>query len=261
VFLNNRYLDPVLGRFISVDPLISVTLDAYGYGNNNPIRFSDPSGLGPEDQGPCAQNARSAGCPGAGPAAPASMPGIPTSEDTAVRYECIQYCVTAGMENAVTAGIVAGAGGAVVLGGVYVAEMASVYYACAVACTTAGKIITDVLDPNPAAPGLVGPSAVPELRQAYIASVGKIADDVSAWRRLGVAPEFIAREAWANRRAIGIEFKGLTPEAKLAEIHARNLLKYGDKLGPTVEWLVAHGKSWEQIIESAMRTGGKDLGL
>jgi RHS repeat-associated protein len=44
-FLNNRYHDPTLGRFISVDPLVNVTHDAYGYGNNNPISYSDPSGL------------------------------------------------------------------------------------------------------------------------------------------------------------------------------------------------------------------------
>jgi RHS repeat-associated protein len=44
-YLNARYLDPVLGRFISVDPLVASTRDAYGYGNNNPITFSDPSGL------------------------------------------------------------------------------------------------------------------------------------------------------------------------------------------------------------------------
>jgi RHS repeat-associated protein len=46
VFLNARYQDPALGRFITVDPLVSVTRDAYGYGNNNPITFVDPSGLG-----------------------------------------------------------------------------------------------------------------------------------------------------------------------------------------------------------------------
>ena len=44
-FLYNRYHDPVLGRFISVDPLIDKTRDAYGYGNNNPITYSDPTGL------------------------------------------------------------------------------------------------------------------------------------------------------------------------------------------------------------------------
>jgi RHS repeat-associated protein len=46
-YLNNRYHDPTLGRFTSVDPLVSVTHDAYGYGNNNPITYSDPSGLEP----------------------------------------------------------------------------------------------------------------------------------------------------------------------------------------------------------------------
>jgi RHS repeat-associated protein len=44
-YLNARYLDPALGRFISVDPLVDVTRDAYGYGNNNPITYSDPTGL------------------------------------------------------------------------------------------------------------------------------------------------------------------------------------------------------------------------
>jgi hypothetical protein len=47
VFLNNRYHDPTLGRFISVDPLVNVTHDAYGYGHNNPTRYSDPTGLEP----------------------------------------------------------------------------------------------------------------------------------------------------------------------------------------------------------------------
>ena len=46
-YLNNRYYDPTLGRFASVDPLVAITRDAYGYGNNNPIAYSDPSGLAP----------------------------------------------------------------------------------------------------------------------------------------------------------------------------------------------------------------------
>jgi hypothetical protein len=48
---------------------------------------------------------------------------------------------------------------------------------------------------------------------------------------------------------------------KLAEIHARNLRRYGDPLGPSIEWLRAQGKTWEQIIESATRTDGRDLGF
>ncbi len=47
----------------------------------------------------------------------------------------------------------------------------------------------------------------------------------------------------------------------LEKIYARNLSKYGDKLGPSIEWLREAGKTWEQIIESATRSGGKDLSL
>jgi hypothetical protein len=35
--------------------------------------------------------------------------------------------------------------------------------------------------------------------------------------------------------------------------------RYGDKLGPTIEWLRNQGKTWKQIIESASRPGGKDV--
>jgi RHS repeat-associated protein len=51
VFLNNRYLDATLGRFISVDPIVATTHDAYGYGHNSPVTFGDPSGLCAEDNG------------------------------------------------------------------------------------------------------------------------------------------------------------------------------------------------------------------
>lgn len=47
VFLNNRYQDPTLGTFLSVDPLVSTTGDPYLYANGNPSTFSDPSGLCP----------------------------------------------------------------------------------------------------------------------------------------------------------------------------------------------------------------------
>ncbi|WP_404955685.1 hypothetical protein [Streptomyces sp. 147326] len=55
--------------------------------------------------------------------------------------------------------------------------------------------------------------------------------------------------------------KDITPEPLRSQIYERNLQKYGDKLGPTIDWLGARGKTWEQIIESATRTGGQDLGL
>ncbi|MEV0595686.1 RHS repeat domain-containing protein [Nonomuraea cavernae] len=52
-YLNARYYDPSMGRFVSPDPLFDVarpqTINPYAYGLNNPTAFSDPSGLIPDD--------------------------------------------------------------------------------------------------------------------------------------------------------------------------------------------------------------------
>ncbi len=48
-YLNARYYDSKLGRFLSVDPIAVATnpqsLNSYSYGFNNPITFKDPTGL------------------------------------------------------------------------------------------------------------------------------------------------------------------------------------------------------------------------
>jgi len=50
-YLGARYYDPLTSRFISPDPLMNPmdprTLDAFMYANNNPVLFSDPTGLTP----------------------------------------------------------------------------------------------------------------------------------------------------------------------------------------------------------------------
>lgn len=45
VYLNNRYHDPLLGTFISVDPLVTTTWEPYTYASANPATLSDPLGL------------------------------------------------------------------------------------------------------------------------------------------------------------------------------------------------------------------------
>jgi len=44
-YLNNRYHDPTLGHFITVDPIVGQTGQPYLYANGNPSTMSDPSGL------------------------------------------------------------------------------------------------------------------------------------------------------------------------------------------------------------------------
>ena len=53
VQLDHRPYDPVLTRFLSVDPLLAInnpqTFNGYSYSGNNPTRFMDPSGLASMD--------------------------------------------------------------------------------------------------------------------------------------------------------------------------------------------------------------------
>jgi RHS repeat-associated protein len=45
IYLRYRYYDPTVGQFISVDPMVAMTLDPYGYANGNPLQIVDPLGL------------------------------------------------------------------------------------------------------------------------------------------------------------------------------------------------------------------------
>ena len=54
VYAGNRYYDPGLERFLSDDPLRfneknPMSFGRYTYGNNNPYRYTDPTGMAPED--------------------------------------------------------------------------------------------------------------------------------------------------------------------------------------------------------------------
>lgn len=55
-YAQQRYYDPVIGRFLSVDPIESDTTTAwnfnrYNYAANNPYRYTDPDGQQPNDMG------------------------------------------------------------------------------------------------------------------------------------------------------------------------------------------------------------------
>jgi RHS repeat-associated protein len=45
IYLRARYYDPITQQFLTVDPLLAATKQAYAYAGNSPLNRSDPSGL------------------------------------------------------------------------------------------------------------------------------------------------------------------------------------------------------------------------
>ena len=100
------------------------------------------------------------------------------------------------------------------------------------------------------------------MRMSYVKEVNSLANKVKSLYDKGLNSEKIARILSAERRAIGVKYKKMTPFIKRMQFYMRNQIKYGDKWGPTIKFLrTQKGKSWEQIIQSASKAGGKDLGL
>ena len=99
------------------------------------------------------------------------------------------------------------------------------------------------------------------IRAEYEAAVKGLADKAAAMRAAGASSEDIARVLSAARNALKVEYRALSPAEEVAKFEARNLARYGDKVGPSIEYLRESGKSWEDIIEAACRPGGHDLGF
>lgn len=99
----------------------------------------------------------------------------------------------------------------------------------------------------------------PPLRLEYEQKVRDLKQLIPIMQKDGFSNEDIAKKLHADRRALGVKYKDITPPEKREEIYERNIEKYGDKLGPSIEQLRQDGKSWVSIMNSACRPGGKDL--
>jgi RHS repeat-associated protein len=106
--------------------------------------------------------------------------------------------------------------------------------------------------------GAEGPAAV---RAAYEAEVRALEDQGLAARAAGQDAETTARQLVDARNALKVAARAQSPADAVAQMEARNMAKYGNPVGPTADQLHAAGKTWEQIIESASRPGGGDLGF
>jgi hypothetical protein len=96
---------------------------------------------------------------------------------------------------------------------------------------------------------------MPVIRADYEMRVRRLAFLAAEMKGANLEPEAIARALHAARRALTIEFQERTPEPLRTRIRERTLRVYGNDIGPSIDFLRAQGKSWEQIIGSAVRPG------
>jgi hypothetical protein len=92
-------------------------------------------------------------------------------------------------------------------------------------------------------------------RAEYEMLVSQLCAKAAEMKGAGADAESIARALHAQRRSLAAHYKKLTPEPLRSKIHQRTLAVYRDPLGPTIEFLLSKGKSWDQIIDSATRPG------
>ena len=103
------------------------------------------------------------------------------------------------------------------------------------------------------------PHVLSSLRAEYEEKVRVILIEADRRLKAGESLESVARWAHSTRRQLGITFKEMTPQPIRQIVYLRNRLRYGDSLGPTIQYLRERGKSWEEIIQSAASPGGEDL--
>ncbi len=104
-------------------------------------------------------------------------------------------------------------------------------------------------------------ATVDEVRAAYRCHVDSLKAVHSSMEVAGMGVEEMAQELYQIRGELKNRFHALTPAPLLWVIYGRNRLTYGNILGPTYELLLKKGKCPADIIESATRSGGGDLGL
>jgi RHS repeat-associated protein len=252
-----RYYSSYLNRWIQPDTIVPdlnnpQSLNRYSYVRNNPVKYTDPTGHKEDD-----------GC---------STEGcnlLKTDQEKIIRdaeyvrkYNFYRGCERHGGPGCPNVGEIL----------VFTAVGFTVMGLLSAAPEAIGLALDKI---SPAAIGAASSAATSataaacrdgdctnellQLRQAYENAVRNLTAEVSRRFAAGQPVEEIARWAHAARRALGVTYKGMTPAELLEQIYARNIVKYGDPLGPTIEWLLGKGTTWEEIIERAVTPGGKDI--
>jgi RHS repeat-associated protein len=259
LFYNARWYDPTVGRFLQADTIVPQpqnpqNLNRYSYCGSNPLKYVDGSGHNAIEFWGGAGG-------GGGIAFLAAMAGLAQNVSQQAQSLTVQMAPTVSEMGQVW----------YVHGNQIIAAADQVSQAAQNAGQAGNTADPGGLDPkdprfrerpdyNPAQSGAL-------LRQQYERAVRALSDRAAQMRLGGRPLEEVARTLHAERRALGEQFKTMTPPDALEQIYVRNIERYGDRLGPSIDWLIERGlrqgktmeQIWESIITSASRPGGQDI--
>lgn len=243
-YMQARYYDPISARFLGIDPIATngataSNFNRYAYVSNNPYSGVDPDGReGPSGGG---------------------QEGIGVAEEqvideTLCRTEaCFNQSLSKGIGS-----LQKGIGTGVNI--VDKAMVEVVQTAPLMMIPVVGELREIEVTAQAVGDASAVAKVVPALRQQYVDAVAKLVDSASGLRGVGATSEDIARALHAERNALKLQYRQLSPADLVKKFEQRNIDKYGNPLGPSIDQLRAQGKTWDQIIESATRPGGEDLG-
>lgn len=111
-------------------------------------------------------------------------------------------------------------------------------------------------------PDFVAPQK--DIRRRYLKGTQEIEVAVADMRKRGEEPEAIARQAVQLRNQLKSDNRASMKPEELKALENRNIVKYGDPLGPGADQLFAQHEDWEKVTEKTMETDkpiNKLLGL
>ena len=99
------------------------------------------------------------------------------------------------------------------------------------------------------------------IRKSYVREVDNLSRLATKMGKAGKSQREIAEEVLSKRNQLKVKYRNISPSNSKKIMEDRNLKKYGNKIGPNVDYFLKKGVSLEEIIEKAGRAGGQDMGL
>jgi RHS repeat-associated protein len=209
LYMRNRYYHPLIGRFLNADPA-QEGMNWYGYGGGNPVGMVDPIGLGITSALNAVQT---------------TLSFLGMTPVFGAVFDVVNAGISIGRGNYADAGFNLASAipgiGDFAAGAKFIGAGAAAYGGAKLLNKAGYSFRGNLYSGIPIPTRIV--TTAPPLRQQYISEVAGLKDLGLSARAAGASSESVARMLHAERRSLGVHFKGLTPASDLERITQRNM--------------------------------------